>query len=181
MSIKRLFRLKDIANYLTIFRCILGFPILIALSSDNFIVAWLLIIIGGITDFLDGWLARKAGQSSKWGAQADPLADKLMLIAPIIFIGKVGLVPLWAIWLIISREFLITAWRKNEESGGPANKIAKIKTSVQFLSIILLLWPPTLVGISILNSIRHLGLVLFWCSLFLGLFSAYKYTSNQSS
>ena len=64
-----------------------------------------------------------------------------MLLGPMIWLVHENLVPLWAIWLIISRELLITSWRSNKITGGPASIQGKYKTTLQFTSIILLLWP----------------------------------------
>jgi len=90
-----------------------------------------------------------------------------------------NLVPLWAVWIIISRELLITSWRSDKTSGGPASTQGKLKTTFQFTSIILLLWPKnrgTIYNIYIINKI---GYLTFWIALFLTLSSAIKYIFNQ--
>ena len=89
------------------------------------------------------------------------------------------IVPLWTIWLVISRELLITSWRSDKTSGGPASILGKYKTTFQFVSIILLLWPKnwgTSYTIYILNKI---GYIAFWIALILTLSSAIKYIFNQ--
>ena len=90
-----------------------------------------------------------------------------------------NLVPLWAIWLIISRELLITSWRSDKTSGGPASIQGKYKTTFQFTSIILLLWPKSWGTIYTINIINKIGYISFWIALFLTLSSAIKYIFNQ--
>ena len=99
-----------IINGLTITRILLGLPIIISLRNGNNDIFIFLILIAALTDFLDGYFARKYDHKSVFGARLDPLADKILLIAPMIWLVHENLVPLWAIWLIISRELLITSW-----------------------------------------------------------------------
>jgi len=168
-----------IINSLTISRILLGLPIIVTLTYKLYDFCILLILLGGLTDYLDGYYARKYNSQSILGAKLDPLADKIMLLGPIIWLAHEDLIPLWAIWLLLSRELLITSWRANIPTGGPASIHGKYKTLLQFGSIILLLWPKnwgTLNNIYILNK---LGYILFWISLYLAISSGIKYISNQ--
>ena len=179
INIRRLIGWQIIINVLTISRILLGLPIIMVLQNGRNDVFILLILIGGLTDFLDGYLARRYNHQSVLGAKLDPLADKILLIGPLIWLVYRNLVPLWAIWLIISRELLITSWRSNKTSGGPASIQGKYKTTLQFISIILLLWPKnwgTAYSIYITNKI---GFFFFWIALLLTLSSAIKYVFNQ--
>ena len=176
---KRLITWPRIINGLTISRILIGLPIIILLRNGNNDIFILLILIAGLTDFLDGYFARKYAHQSAFGAKLDPLADKILLLGPMIWLVHENLVPLWAIWLIITRELLITNWRSNKTSGGQASIEGKYKTTLQFISIILLLWPKnwgTIYAISIVNKI---GYISFWIALFLTLSSAIKYVFNQ--
>ncbi len=176
---KRFFSWPRIINGLTIFRIIIGLPIVILLSNGNNDVFIFLFLIAGLTDFLDGYFARKYDHKSVFGAKLDPLADKILLIGPMIWLVHENIVPLWTIWLIISREFLITMWRSDKTSGGPASIQGKYKTTFQFASIILLLWPKSLGTIYTIHIINKIGYILFWIALFLTLSSAIKYIFNQ--
>ena len=184
MSIKiflprRLITWPRIINGLTISRILLGLPIIILLGNGNNVISILLILIGCLTDFFDGYFARKYNHQSVLGAKLDPLADKILLLGPMIWLVHENLVPLWAIWLIISRELLITSWRSQRNSGGPASIQGKYKTSLQFISIILLIWPENWgsdYNIYILNKV---GYYIFWIALFLTLTSGIKYVLNQ--
>ena len=136
---KRFIIWPRIINGLTISRILLGLPIIISLRNGRNDIFILLITLAGLTDFLDGYFARKYDHKSVFGAKLDPLADKILLIGPMIWLVHENLVPLWAIWLIISRELLITTWRSYKPSGSPASIQGKYKTTFQFISIILLL------------------------------------------
>ena len=176
---KRFITWPIIINGLTISRILLGLPIIISLKSGNNYIFILLILIAGLTDFLDGYFARKYDHKSVFGAKLDPLADKILLIGPMIWLVHEDLVPLWTIWLIISRELLITSWRSDKTSGAPASIQGKYKTTFQFTSIILLLWPKSWGTVYILYIINTIGYISFWIALFLTLSSAIKYVVNQ--
>ena len=176
---KRFIISPRIINGLTISRIVLGLPIIISLNNGNNEVFIFLILIGGLTDFLDGYLARKYDHKSAFGAKLDPLADKILLIGPMIWLAHESLVPLWSIWLIISRELLITSWRSDKSSGGPASIQGKYKTIFQFSSIILLLWPKCWGTVNSIYIINKIGYISFWIAFFLTLSSALKYIFNQ--
>jgi len=168
-----------IINGLTISRILLGLPIIISLMNGDNEIFIFLILIGGLTDFLDGYFARKYDHKSVFGAKLDPLADKILLIGPMIWLVHENLIPLWAIWLIISRELLITNWRSDKTSGSPASTQGKYKTTFQFTSIILLLWPKSWGTIHTIYIINKIGYISFFIALFLTISSAIKYLFNQ--
>ncbi len=177
--LRRLITWSNIINGLTISRIVLGLPVIFALENGNNDIFILLLIIGGLTDFLDGYLARKYNHESVLGAKLDPLADKILLIGPMIWLVHETLVPLWAVWLIISRELLITSWRSSKNTGGPASIQGKFKTTLQFTSITLLLWPKNWGGIYTIYLINKVGYISFWICLLLTFSSAIQYIFNQ--
>tara|TARA_Y100001968_G_scaffold316660_1_gene344783 strand:+ start:395 stop:964 length:570 start_codon:yes stop_codon:yes gene_type:complete len=176
---RRLIGWPKIINGLTVSRLILGLPIIFALQHGKNDIFILLILIGGLTDFLDGYFARKYNQESVFGAKLDPLADKILIIAPMIWLAHENLVPIWAIWLIISRELLITSWRSDKSSGGPASIQGKYKTTLQFISVTLLLWPQNWGNNNTIYIINKIGYISFWICLFLTFSSAIKYIMSQ--
>tara|TARA_Y100001968_G_scaffold262278_1_gene250491 strand:+ start:1327 stop:1896 length:570 start_codon:yes stop_codon:yes gene_type:complete len=181
VNARRLINWPIIINGLTVSRILLGLPIIFALNTGNNDIFILLLLIGGLTDFFDGYLARKFNHKSVFGAKLDPLADKILLIAPMLWLVHEGLVPLWSIWLIISRELLITSWRSDLDSGGPASLHGKYKTTLQFISITLLLWPQNWGDIYTIYIINKIGYIFFWICLFLTYSSAIKYLVNQKA
>ncbi len=161
---------RCLADGLTIARAVVGLPLIVALSLGQGWLAWWLLLLGGLSDAADGWLARRAGGGSVWGARLDPLTDKILFLAPLLWLGAAGALPLWAIWLLLARELLISGWRARQGSGGPASWGGKAKTILQCAALLLLLWPGG--GSALLNS---LGFWLFWPSLVLALSSAWGY------
>ncbi len=75
---------------------------MLALQVGWLSLAWLLLLLAALSDVVDGWLARRAGGGSSWGARLDPLADKLLLAAPIIWLASTNVLPLWSIWLLLA-------------------------------------------------------------------------------
>ncbi len=180
-DIGRVIHLRKLANFLTLFRFAVGIPVIVALQRGDNSIAWVLISLGAVSDMADGYLARKAGGGTIWGARLDPLADKILLVAPLIYLARDLVIPLWAIWLLISRELIISGWRSSNLLGGPASMGGKVKTILQFSSILLMIWPYSWGGISFSDNLRELGYYLFWPSLFFAIFSALKYLNLQST
>ncbi len=113
-------------------------------------LALLLFIFGGITDWLDGYLARKRNSVSDFGKLMDALTDKILIVGMFIAILAVDLVPPWGIicvLLIVSREFLVTGLRLVAASQGTilaAEKTGKQKTVFQIIAISVLLGAPAI-------------------------------------
>ena len=169
------------ADRLTLLRAVLGAPVLLLLASDQLAWAWLLLLVGALSDWADGWMARRADGGSSWGARLDPLADKLLISAPLIWLAADQQLPLWAVWLLLARELLISGWRSGSKGGAPASWLWKWKTTFQFLSLFLMLWPPIWTSVQITEVLHALGWWLFWPGLVLALWSAIAYLSPRSA
>ena len=87
------------ANGLTVARAVAGFPLILALQFGWQGSAWWLLLLAGLSDAADGWLARRAGGGSSWGARLDPLTDKVLIAAPLLWLASSAVLPLWAVWL----------------------------------------------------------------------------------
>jgi CDP-diacylglycerol--glycerol-3-phosphate 3-phosphatidyltransferase len=99
---------------------------------------------GALTDFLDGYLARRFQTASRTGQWLDPLADKLLVTAPIVVLTAQGRFPLWAAVLILAREALVVGLRiylGTRGRGMPASGTAKLKTLAQLAAIALSILP----------------------------------------
>jgi CDP-diacylglycerol--glycerol-3-phosphate 3-phosphatidyltransferase len=166
---------RRLADGLTVGRAVIGLPLIVALAAGWNALAWWLLLLGGLSDAADGWLARRAGGGSVWGARLDPLTDKILILAPLLWLGAAGSLPLWAIWLLLARELLISGWRAGQGSGGPASWSGKAKTILQFLSLLLLLWPQGWGPEAGVEALHGIGFWLFWPSLLLALSSAWGY------
>ena len=173
-------KLRFFANALTVSRALAGLPIAIALSFDQLAIAWLFILLAGLSDLLDGWIARKADGGNKFGAFLDPLSDKILILAPLIWLGSANALPIWAIWLLLTRELVVSSWRSHAPGGGPASFAGKSKTTLQYLSILLMLWPNSWEQFTNWIPIKEIGFWLFWPSLVLAYTSGFKYFKPQS-
>ena len=98
---------RDIPNLISIFRILLVWPVVIALLNDDYGLALLLFAIAGISDGIDGFLARYNGWVSRLGAILDPLADKLLMTSVYIVLAWLGHFPWWLTVLVIGRDVLI--------------------------------------------------------------------------
>ena len=172
--------LRTWADGLTLARAIAGLPLIVFLLADHQVMAWGLLLVAGLSDAADGWLARRAGGGSSWGARLDPLADKILIAAPLIWLASREVLPLWAVWLLLARELLISGWRSGVPSGGPASSAGKAKTILQFICLLMLLWPSIWGGSLFSQNLHRLGWWLFWPSLILALSSAVNYIKPQS-
>ncbi len=99
--------LAQIPNVLTLSR-IGAAPILILLLRDqNFSLALVLFVVAGITDGLDGWIAKKFNCTSELGARMDPLADKVIIVSAYVMLVVLGPIPFWLVTLVIFRDLVI--------------------------------------------------------------------------
>ena len=98
---------RDIPNIITIFRIGIVPAVVVALVHEQFTLALLLFGIAGVSDGLDGYIAKRFNYISRLGSILDPLADKLLLISTYIALGWLDLLPLWLVVLVIGRDVLI--------------------------------------------------------------------------
>lgn len=96
-----------VPNILTIIRILLTPVFVMAYISENFTLAWILFLIAGLTDALDGFLARIWNQRTQLGAMLDPLADKALLVTSFICLAVKGWLPAWVAVLVVSRDAII--------------------------------------------------------------------------
>jgi len=101
-------------------------------------------VAGGLTDLLDGYLARRFGSTTETGAWLDPLTDKLLIAATVIALTAIGRFPVWAAVIILVREVSVTVLRMylgRQGTSMPASRIAKWKTASQVTAIGLYILP----------------------------------------
>lgn len=139
----------NVPNRLTILRVVMIPLFVVAMLCPDFpysdYVAGGLFIAACVTDFFDGYLARKYNQITTFGKFMDPLADKLLVSAALIcFLADAdSAMPVWAVIIIISREFIISGFRLVAAEKGvtiAANYWGKVKTAVQMIMSILLIF-----------------------------------------
>jgi len=131
--------------------------------------AAVLFVLAGLTDFFDGFIARKWNESTKLGSILDPLADKMLTLAAFLGLMSQGMASPWAIFLILAREFFITGLRVVAVSEGKeisASLMGKLKTTIQLIAIgfMIMHWP--------------FALPLLWVAVLITLYSGYEYTKE---
>jgi cardiolipin synthase (CMP-forming) len=175
-------RFINLPNILTYGR-ILAIPALVAcffVKGDwgHWAAMWIF-IAAGVSDFLDGYLARAWEQQSAIGSMLDPIADKLIVAAALLMLAADQTIAGWSLWagvIILCREILVSGLREflgTLAVSVPVTRVAKWKTFLQMLAIGFLLadgagdkiWPYT----------TQFGLTLLWISAILTLYTGYDY------
>lgn len=138
-------------NWITFSR-LLALPLLLFYlqnpSWENRIVSLGIFLVAAMTDWLDGYLARKLNSITELGKFLDPLVDKLLILAPMLALVEIGQLPAWGVFLILARELTIAGWRVTPSLTGSAaikgaNVWGKLKTVSQIIAIALLIALPT--------------------------------------
>lgn len=171
----------NVPNILTLLRIalipLLGLAFLLPPPWANW-VAVAIFVLAAITDWFDGYLARKLGQTSAFGAFLDPVADKLIVAVALIALLTFNNNPYFAVpaAVIIGREIAVSALREwmaalGRRASVAVNMMGKIKTTAQMVSISLLLYGRDLVGI----PVQQIGLWLLYVAAILTLYSAILY------
>ncbi|HVF65318.1 MAG TPA: CDP-diacylglycerol--glycerol-3-phosphate 3-phosphatidyltransferase [Casimicrobiaceae bacterium] len=148
----------------------------LASSTRNWTGMWVF-AIAALTDWLDGYLARRWGETSAFGAFLDPVADKLMVAAALILLVDLGRAEAWLAIIIIGREIAISALREWMAQVGRSKKtsvalLGKIKTIAQMTALIaLLLWEPVIPFV----STQWVGTIALWIAAILTLWSMFHY------
>ena len=137
---------RKIPNILSLLRVLIApvfFVLFISGDIEKIVWATLLFFVGGVTDYLDGWLARKMKATSSWGRFVDPLADKFLTTGAFFGFVYASIIPMWMVVIIIVRDFATTFLRVIAKSEKPVKTSypAKAKTFLQmaFISAILIL------------------------------------------
>ena len=168
------------ANYITILRILLIFPVLVLASPESSFYNWIaliLFVIAGITDHLDGYVARKTDSTSDLGALLDLVADKLLIIITLFYFISYAsnLLLIIPALIIIFREIVISAFRQllvESEGENPIKVtfIAKSKTTLQIFALSFLIISPNF-G----QPFFFLTIFLFWLAAYVSLHSLYLY------
>jgi len=162
-------------NLLTLFRILLV-PLLVVVLLTKFegkeFVGLALFLLAALTDFLDGFIARRSQKVTRLGQLLDPAADKILTSAAFISLVELGVAPAWMVVAIIAREFAISALRGFAASEGvviPAGIWGKVKTVVQIIAISLLIIYERL------GELERLAPLSLWLALIVSLYSGLEY------
>lgn len=170
---------SDIPNVICVLRILMVVPTVWALLNGRYGIALVLVFIAGISDALDGFLAKRFDWRSRLGGILDPLADKLLLVSLFVVLALLGLIPVWLAGVVIGRDAVIV-------SGGVAynflvgpvepapSRASKINTLAQLVCVVSVLanaalqWPAepviTAVGASVLvtSVVSGLDYIIRW-------------------
>lgn len=150
--------------------------VLLLLSPDRFLsaVSAVLFALVCVTDWLDGYLARKRGTITALGKFLDPLADKILITTAFIMLIPLGRAPAWAVALMISREIAVTGLRAIATNSGvviAASRLGKLKTVSQIVCLVPLIIHYPAFGI----DFHLIGTVLLYGAFFLTMWSGLDY------
>jgi len=168
-------------NIITIFRILLV-PIFILTFSTPSVVhsywAALIFVMASISDWLDGYFARRWKQVTQYGKLLDPIADKLLILSALVMLVGYNRIPAWIAIVLIGRDVAITGLRALASSSGiiiPAHEMGKYKTTTQIIAIILLIINShvTINGMSV--DLHRIGTIILWIAAILALVSGADY------
>ncbi len=165
----------NIPNLLTVLRIFLV-PIIVAILLVEFegraFLALGLFLLASLTDFIDGYLARRKNQITPLGILLDPIADKLLISSSFISLVALSLAPAWAVIILVGREIGVTGLRAIAAGEGmiiPASSLGKTKMLLEVISIILLI-------LSIrYNRLSTAGALFLYLAVVFSLYSAGEY------
>lgn len=173
----------NLPNSLTLGRIVLV-PLLVVVLLTNIevpfifgvpreILAALIFTVASISDWLDGYLARRRRQVTTLGQLLDPVADKLLITAALVSLVQMELAPAWMVAVVIGRELLVTGLRSLAQTRGvtmPASPLGKLKMGAQVTTVLLLL-----VGQAASPFLLAAGRISLWVMITLALVSAVDY------
>ena len=126
-------------NKLTILRVLLIPPVCVLIALGQYVWAAGVFAVAALTDFLDGYLARRDGLVTVFGKFLDPVADKLLVLTAMIMLTEKGLLPAWAVVIVAARELAVDGLRLVASGSGKvvaAKLPGKIKTVLQLLCVL---------------------------------------------
>lgn len=164
----------NIPTVLTLSRIIL-IPVFVIVAYQHPFWGTAVFGIAALTDFLDGYLARRSGQVTKFGIILDPLADKFLVISALVVLVDMARLSAWMAIVIIVREFFVTGLRVVALSKNiiiPAEMGGKLKTTAQITSILCLILGGSIFDIDLYD----VGMIFIWAALVLSVISGIQYT-----
>ena len=134
----------SIPNLITLARILLVPVVVWTIATGQMYFAFLLFLAAGISDAIDGFLAKRFGMKTELGAYLDPLADKVLIVSIYVALGITGVIPLWIVILVVSRDFMIVgaiilSWLVDRPVAIKPHMISKANTAVQIIFACLVL------------------------------------------
>ena len=134
----------SIPNLITLGRILLVPVVVWAIASGRMQLAFLLFLVAAVSDGVDGYLAKRFGMTTELGAYLDPLADKVLIVSIYVTLGITGVIPLWIVILVASRDFMIVgaillSWLVDMPVRIKPHIISKLNTAAQIIFACLVL------------------------------------------
>jgi len=167
----------NLPTLLTLSRIVL-IPFFVLSVYQHPVLGALIFSVASLTDFLDGYLARRSGQITTFGIIMDPLADKFLVISALIVLVDMARLSAFVAIILIVREFLVTGLRVvalSKDIVIPAEMGGKLKTTAQITSILCLILVGTVFD-HLPIDLYDIGTVFIWVALVLSVFSGIQYT-----
>jgi CDP-diacylglycerol--glycerol-3-phosphate 3-phosphatidyltransferase len=176
----------SIPNILTLLR-LLSLPVFayMALSSNSLMQFFAAIVFGlaALTDWLDGYLARKLNQVSEFGATFDPLVDRIFLVISLVvlYFTISGMVPLWSVLVLASRDLLmVLGWvffKTVRNTRFAVTYLGKVATAILMISLFVLLASKSIQ----IDLGLYIGIAFFYVGLFLSVYTGIQYAIRAFS
>ncbi len=167
----------NLATKITILRIIIIIPVLMLLSFATKLtcfIACVLFVVAALSDFIDGYIARRYRQVTSLGKFLDPLADKFLICTALIELASLNWIPSWTVHIIVIRELAVTGLRAVAADYGivlAADTYGKWKTTFQILAVIPLMLHYPYFGM----DLHLIGMVLLYAAVFFTVLSGYNY------
>ncbi len=137
---------SNVPNALSILRIILTVPVVMTLLNHQYFLAMMLFFVAGVTDALDGWIAKRYSCQTRLGSILDPVADKLLLVSSFITLYITGLLPIWLLVLVFLRDVMIVSGTvgcfigsgESKDTLLSPSKLSKINTALQIMLVLFL-------------------------------------------
>ena len=163
----------NVPNSLTLLRIFLiPFLVVVLLTKYSYYLGLGIFLVAAVTDFFDGYFARRLNKTTRLGTLLDPIADKLLMSAAFISLVEIGLARAWMVVIIIGREFAVSGLRSIAAQQGitiAASPLGKTKTVAQVFAIALMI-----VGYQ-LGEFRFIGELALWVVMLFALVSGVQY------
>jgi cardiolipin synthase (CMP-forming) len=163
-------RVLTLPNALTLLRLLAIPVVLLLLLAERDVAAVGVFVLAAITDFLDGVIARRWGGTSYLGAVLDPVADRLMLSSVAVVLALRGILPFWAVAILVGRDILALVGSLAFRGKIRVNKVGKAATAILMTSVAVIMYKPGTPG-EILGEVMFalgLGLSLVAGALYVG-------------
>lgn len=181
-SLHIMFTLSAIPNWMTLFRVLFAPMVAVLIWIDQpewgYVAALALYTVASVTDFIDGWMARRLQVESQFGEMLDPIADKLLIACALLALAHVttaGWVFMVPATIILIREFIISGLREflaKRSFSAPVTILAKWKTTAQILALGFLIGAP---GFPNFPFAHEIGLTLLWIAAVMTVQTGYGY------